>query len=61
MKVLKFIQTSPKQTAKEIAKALKKTKVYSELKLLNDFDFISSKGYPYRFEISSKGLESLGV
>jgi len=58
--VLNCINVNPKKTAKELSKTLKKTKVYSELKLLNDFGFILNKGYPYRFEITSKGLKSLG-
>jgi hypothetical protein len=45
---------------KEISKALKKNKVYSELKILSDFDFISHEGYPNKFKITSKGLRSLG-
>lgn len=56
--ILNFIKNNPKKTAKEIAKALKKTKVYSELRLLNNFGFISNKEYPYKFEITSRSLKS---
>ena len=58
--ILHFLKNNPLQTNKEIAKALKKVKVYSELKILSNFDFISGKGYPFKFEITSKGLKSLG-
>lgn len=61
LKILEFIKNNPDKTAKEIAKALKKTKVYSELKLLNDFGFISRDTYPQKFEITLKGLKSLGA
>ena len=59
--ILKEVCLNPNSSSKEIAKALKKSKVYSELKLLNDFGFISNAGYPHKFEITLKGLKSLGV
>ncbi len=58
--ILEYISKNPKKNAKEIAKALKKTKVYSELGLLTNFGFILKEGYPYKFEITPKGLNSLG-
>jgi hypothetical protein len=58
--LLNFIKKNPKKTQKDIAKALKKNKVYSELRLLNDLGFISAKGYPFVFEMTSKGLKELG-
>jgi len=58
--LLNLIRKTPKMTSKNIAKALKKNKLYSELKLLNDFGFISVEGYPSKFEITSKGLKELG-
>ena len=45
---------------KEIAKDLKKSKVYFELGLLNTFGFVSFRGYPHKFEITQKGLNSIG-
>lgn len=42
-----------RKTAKELSKALNKNKIYSELKLLSDFSFISYKGYPYRYEVNN--------
>ncbi len=60
LNVLKFLQKNPEMTSKEISKALKKRKNYSELKLLSDFGFISRKGYPYKFEITNKGSKALG-
>lgn len=59
--VLKFVRDYPNMTSKEIAKALNKNKVYSELKVLSDFSFVGYKGYPYKFKITSKGLKSLGA
>lgn len=59
-RVLNFIKKQPRKTARELAKALKKNKIYSELRLLSDFNFIERESYPYRFEITSKGIESLG-
>lgn len=50
-KILDYLEKNPLKTQKEIAKALKKSKVYSELRLLKDFNFILSKGYPLRFKL----------
>mgnify|MGYP001586240662 FL=1 len=47
--------------SKEVAKALKKNKVYSELGLLKKFGFISQNNYPYTYKINEKGLKSIGV
>jgi hypothetical protein len=55
--ILKFIKNNPNKNAKEIAKALNKNKIYSELKLLSDFNFINRKAYPYVYEVCT----SLGV
>ena len=60
LEILIYINLNPSKTAKELSKALKKNKSYSELKILKDFGFISSKGYPFKYEISPKGLSSLG-
>ena len=60
LEILNHLKKEPMKTAQEIAKALKKNKIYSELRLLTDFGFISSYGYPHKFEIASKGLKSLG-
>lgn len=57
--VLKYLKNSDSATSKEIAKGLKKNKVYSELKILSDFGFVFRKGYPYRFTLTLKGLKSL--
>jgi hypothetical protein len=58
--ILKEAYLNPNSSSKDIAKALKKNKVYSELKLLSDFGFISLIGYPHLFKITNKGLKSLG-
>lgn len=58
--ILKEAYIHPNRTQKEISKALKKNKIYTELSLLSSFDLISFKGYPHRFEITSKGLKLIG-
>jgi hypothetical protein len=59
--ILKYIKNNPNKTNKEISKALKKNKVYSELYMLTNFNFISFEGYPFKFKITNKGLKSLGA
>jgi len=58
--VLVYIKNYPKSTQKDISKALKKNKVYSELKILTDFRFISCEDYPHKFRVLSRGLKSIG-
>lgn len=52
--VLSYIEKYPLSTQKEIAKALKKSKVYSELSLLKEFGFITSENYPLRFKLNKE-------
>jgi len=59
-KILNYLNRFPKSTQKQIAKALKKNKVYSKLRILKEFGLISEKEYPVKYEITSKGLKSLG-
>ena len=47
--VLDYVRSYPDCSQIEIAKALKKNKVFQELKLLCDFKYISHKGYPFRY------------
>lgn len=58
--ILNYISNNPLMTQREITKALKKNKVYSELKLLTDFDYIQSVGYPYKYKMTNKGNKTLG-
>lgn len=58
--ILLYMRNHPNKTAKEIAKALKKNKVYSELGILNDFGFVSRESYPYVHRMTPKGLKSIG-
>lgn len=60
LQILKYIYFNPNSVAKSIAKALKKNKIYSELRLLNNFRFISTSDYPSKFKITPKGLKELG-
>ena len=61
IQVLKSIKKSPNKTSKEIAKDLKKNKVYSEIGLLKKFGFIDQDNYPPTYKINEKGIKSLGV
>jgi hypothetical protein len=47
--VINYVTKHPNCTQKEIAKALKKAKVFQELKLLCDFEYLYHKGYPFRY------------
>ena len=60
IEILKYLKKFPNSNQKQIAKALKKNKVYSELRILNELNFISKKGYPPKFGIINKGFKSLG-
>lgn len=60
IELLGLLKETPYMTQKEISKALKKNKVYSELGLLKKFGFISQRGYPYMYKINEKGLKPLG-
>jgi len=52
--VFNYIKKNPNRTTKEIAKALKKNKVYSELSLLKELDFIFYEGYPYKYKLNDE-------
>lgn len=54
-RVLKYIKNHPNLTSKDIAKALNKPKIYSELRLLEKFNFIRHEGYPFRYEFNNLG------
>lgn len=58
--ILEYLKDNPRSLAKDIAKALKINKVYSELGILGNFGFIEYQDYPYKFKITNKGLKSLG-
>ena len=53
-KILGYIKSFPNSTQKQIAKALKKNKVYSELTILKDLGFVIRKGYPYKYSVFKK-------
>ena len=59
--ILKMLKMNPNSTQKEIAKGLKKNKVYSELRILKTFEYIKSEGYPNKFKLTDKGTKSIGV
>jgi len=56
--ILIHIKDNPLKTQKEIAKALKKNKVYSELSLLKEFGFILHEDYPLRFKLNNEKIIS---
>ncbi len=47
--VINHVTKHPSCTQKEIAKALKKAKVFQELKLSCDFGYLYHEGYPFRY------------
>lgn len=57
--VLSQIFCKPGHTQKQISKGLKRSKVYSELRKLKEFGFISYEGYPHNFRITLKGRKLL--
>ena len=59
LEVLNFITKYPKKTAKEITKGLKKTKVDSQLRLLQEMGYITRESYPYQYTIK-KVLDTYG-
>lgn len=52
--VLDYLKNTPLKTQCQIAKALKKSKVYSELRLLKEFGFILAEDYPLKFKLNNK-------
>ena len=44
-----------------ISKALKKNKLYSELRILKDFQYIQSESYPNKFKLTNKGKKLIGA
>ena len=60
-KVLIYLGKNPLSTQKEIAKALKKSKVYSELSLLKEFNLVLSEDYPFRFKLNNENKIISGV
>lgn len=57
--ILVYLNKNNNKSQKQIAKDLKRSKVYSELKKLNDLGFVSHKSYPFKFMITSKGMKLL--
>lgn len=53
--ILNFIKNNPLMCAKDISKALKKNKLYFELRILKDFQYIQSESYPNKFKLTNKG------
>ena len=47
--ILKYLRKYPNSSQKQIAKALKKNKVYSKLRILKDFNLIAEEGYPPKY------------
>ena len=56
---LKFIKNNSGKSAKVIAKALKRVKVFSQLRFLEDNNYIYKKDYPNKMYITNKGVASL--
>ena len=58
--ILRLVTNFPNKSAIEISKALKKNKVYSELKMLRNFKYIRAREHPNKYEVTSQGRELLG-
>lgn len=58
-RILKYVEGNPRKTANEIAKALKRVKVYSQLKFLEYLELIKAEDYPRKMFITNKGSEVL--
>ncbi|MBI3035478.1 hypothetical protein HYY71_04080 [Candidatus Woesearchaeota archaeon] len=59
MNILNFIHENPGKSAKEIAKALKRVKVYSQLKFLEYIGLVRMDGYPHKMFTTTQGVASL--
>lgn len=59
--ILEYIKNNPGKPRKEIAKALKRVKLYSQIKFLKDFGYIEVRGYPGEVFTKPKGLNELRI
>ncbi|MBC8500615.1 MAG: hypothetical protein ISS25_00935 [Nanoarchaeota archaeon] len=57
--ILRVINNNPGKKANEIAKALKKVKLFAQLRFLEDNNYIHRKSYPHKIYITNKGVASL--
>ena len=57
--ILEFIKNNPGESAKAIAKALKRAKISSQLLFLLDNNYIYRNEYPNKMYITNKGVASL--
>ncbi len=57
--ILDIINENPGKTNKELSKALKRVKIYSQINFLKDSGYIRKINYPHRIYITNKGLASL--
>ena len=59
LELIVTVDNFPGISQKGLAKALKKSKVYSELKLLRNFGFVKISNYPYKYWITNKSRNYL--
>lgn len=59
LNILKIIQGKPGMTQKEIAKHLKRVKVYAHLMFLENLNYIKRKNYPKMNYITNKGVDAI--
>ena len=59
LNTLEKINRTPGITRKELAKVLKRIKVHSQARFLEDLGYIKTMNYPISMYITPKGLESI--
>mgnify|MGYP001597087197 CR=1 FL=1 len=59
LNILKFINIHPGSPFKDIAKSLKRVKMYSQIRFLERMNYITKEGYPMKIYITKLGLGQL--
>ena len=59
LKILGLIKNRPNLTYKELSKNLKRVKVYSQVKFLENLDYVKTYGYPKMIQITHQGSNQL--
>jgi len=59
LNILKTVKERGGSTNKDLAKVLKRVKLYSQLKFLERFEYIKKEGYPHKNYITMRGLKEI--
>lgn len=57
--ILTHIYNNPGEKVKDVAKALKRVKLYAQIRFLEDYNYVHSEGYPKTVYLTIKGLKEL--